>query len=162
MLPCKGKGRPKKPLSNSIMPCGSKPDLPDAHYNLGFLFQDQGDISAAVRQYKKVLDLNPDFHNALNNLAWIRATHPDAVFRDGTEAVELAKRSCELTGHRVASDLDTLAAAYAEAGRFGEAIKTASKVIDMATATGNKKLAREVGERVELYLRGVPYRERKE
>ncbi len=139
-----------------------KPDLPDAHYNLGFLFQDQGDISAAVRQYKRVLDLNPDFHNALNNLAWIRATHPDAVFRDGAKAVELAERSCELTNHQGASELDTLAAAYAEAGRFGEAIKTASKVIDMATAAGDKKLAREVGGRVELYLRGVPYRERKE
>ncbi len=115
-----------------------------------------------MRQYEKVLDLNPDFHNALNNLAWIRATHPDQVFRDGTKAVKLAERSCELTGHQVASELDALAAAYAEAGRFDEAIKTASKAIDMATAAGDKKLAREIRGRVELYLQGVPYRERKE
>ncbi len=138
-----------------------KPDSAEAHNNLGFLLQVQGDIPAAVRHYTRALDLNPDFPQALNNLAWIRATHPDAVFRDGTKAVKLAERSCELTGHQVVSELDTLAAAYAEAGRFSEAIKTASKAIDMATTAGDKKLAREIRGRVKLYLQSIPYRERK-
>jgi tetratricopeptide (TPR) repeat protein len=130
-----------------------------AHNNLGDAFRVQGDIPAAVRHYTRALDLNPDFPQALNNLAWIRATHADTVLRDGTQAVELAERCCELTGHRVAAALDTLAAAYAEAGRFGEAIKTASKAIDMATAAGNEKLAQKIHVRVVLYRQGVPYRE---
>jgi len=139
-----------------------KPDYAEAHYNLGTALSVQGDIPAAVRHYTRALDLNPDFPQALNNLAWIRATHPDAVFRDGTKAVKLAERSCELTGHQVVSELDTLAAAYAEAGRFGEAIKAALQAIDAETAEGNEKLAQKIHVRVVLYRQGVPYREASE
>ena len=136
-----------------------KPDYAEAHNSLGFAIHVQGDIPAAVRHYTRALDLNPDLPLALNHLAWIRATHPDTVLRDGTQAVELAERSCELTGHQVANALDTLAAAYAEAGRFGEATRTASNAIDAATDAGDEKLAREIRGRVELYRQGVPYRE---
>jgi hypothetical protein len=59
----------------------------------------------------------------------------------------------------MAAALDTLAAAYAEAGRFGEAIKTASQAIDLATAAGDEKLAQIIRGRVVLYRQGVPYRE---
>ena len=112
-----------------------------------------------MRHYTRALDLNQDLPLTLNNLAWIRATHPDTVLRDGTQAVELAERCCELTGHRVAPALHTLAAAYAEAGRFGEAIKTASQAIDAATAAANETLAQKIRGQVVLYRQGVPYRE---
>jgi hypothetical protein len=79
--------------------------------------------------------------------------------RGGTKAVELAERCCELTGHRVVATLDTLAAAYAEAGRFDEAIKTSAQAIDAATDAGNEKLAQAIRGRVVLYRQGVPYRE---
>jgi tetratricopeptide (TPR) repeat protein len=136
-----------------------KPDFAKAHTSLGAALGKEGDIPAAVRQYTRALDLNPDIPTALNNLAWIRATHPDEGLRDGTRAVELAERSCELTHHRAAGALDTLAAAYAEAGRFDAAIKTAASAIDAATAAGDEKLVREFRGRAELYGQGVPYRE---
>ena len=108
------------------------------------------------------MELNPDFPKACNNLARIRATHTDAALRDGAQAVELAERCCELTGHQVAAALDTLAAAYAEAGRFDEAIQTASRAIEVATAAGNEKFAQEIRGRLVLYRQSVPYRETSE
>ncbi len=135
------------------------PDHAEAHTSLGSALGAGGDAAAAVRRYTRALDLNPDSPRALNNLAWIRATHPDGVLRDGTQAVKLAGRICELTRHQAAGALDTLAAAYAEAGRFDAAIKTAASAIDAATAAENEKLVREMRERAELYGQGIPYRE---
>ena len=73
---------------------------------------------------------------ALNNLAWLLAAHPSDALRNGAEAVRLAERACELSEHREPVMLGTLAAAYAEAGRFGDAVKTAEKARDLAAATG--------------------------
>ena len=136
-----------------------RPDHASTHSNLGDAFGVQGDIPAAVRHYTRALDLNPNSLPALNRLAWIRATHGDAALRDGAQAVELAERSCELTGHQDATAIDTLAAAYAEAGRFDEAINTASQAIGAASAAGDEKLAQKIRDRVVLYRQGVPYRE---
>ncbi len=73
-----------------------------------------------------MLELNPNDARAYNNIAWIRATHPDPRFRNAVEAVALATRAVELARDDVNS-LDTLAAAYAEAGRFSEAVQTAAR-----------------------------------
>jgi len=135
------------------------PDHAEAHTSLGSALGAGGDAAAAVRRYTRALDLNPDSPRALNNLAWIRATHPDGVLRDGTQAVKLAERICELTRHQAAGALDTLAAAYAEAGRFDAAIKTAASAMDAATAAGNEELVQEMRERAELFGQGIPYRE---
>ena len=75
----------------------------------------------------------PEVHN---NLAWLLATHPSAEFRNGAEAVPLAERACQLTGGTNLAMLATLAAAYAEAGRFPEAVSTQQKVCDLAAAQG--------------------------
>ena len=71
--------------------------------------------------------MDPDYAFAYNNLAWVFATAPDAVFRNGNRALELAERAVELD--REAATLDTLAAAYAEVGRFDEAIRTQLQAI---------------------------------
>src|SRR4029077_7608990 len=68
---------------------------------------------------------------ALNSVAWFRATCPEAGMRDGKEAVELANKACELSQRRNSSYLDTLAAAYAEAGNFDQAIKYQNQVVQM-------------------------------
>ena len=74
------------------------------------------------------------------------------------EAVILAQRACELTDNRVANYSDTLAAAYAAAGRFNEAIATAQKAMNQARANGQDKLVREMAARLELYRSGRAYR----
>ena len=65
----------------------------------------------------------PSDTNLLNDTAWILATNPNASVRDGAEAVELAQRAVKLSGGQEPAILDTLAAAYAEAGRFADAVE---------------------------------------
>ncbi len=99
----------------------------------------------------------PDFPGALNNLAWILSTSPDPACRDGTEAVRLAQKACDLTGHKRAEMLGTLAAAYAEAGRFPEAIAAGEKAGKLAAGDGNLGLKEKNDKLLALYREGKPY-----
>jgi len=78
--------------------------------------------------------------------------------RNGTEAVELAERADNLTGSANASISATLAAAYAEAGRFPDAVKTAKSAVQLATNRGNTALADAIRAQIRLYQSGLPYR----
>ena len=99
-----------------------KPDEPRTHDNLGLLLADQGRTAEAIAEIREALRLKPDRPGPLNNLAWILAASPEAELRDGAGAVRLAERACKLTAYQEAGLLDTLAVAYAEAGRFPEAL----------------------------------------
>jgi Flp pilus assembly protein TadD len=134
-----------------------RPDDVMAQTALGMALDKQGDPHSALLQYMKVLAFSPNIPPALNNAAWIRATAADASLRDGEEAVRLAERLCRLSA--TPFDLDTLAAAYAEAGRFAEAVATAEKALGAAAAAGNETLATKIGRRLELYRRGEAFRE---
>ena len=101
--------------------------------------------------------LQPDFADACNSLAWLLATHPPAQGGDPARAVALAQRACEFTGNRWAGYLDTLAAAYAAAGRFGEAIATAEKAVELARTVGPSNSVGPFEARLELYRNGRAY-----
>jgi Flp pilus assembly protein TadD len=94
----------------------------------------------------------------LNNLARIRATHPDPKYRDGAQAVAGARRAIELSRREVHT-MDTLAAAYAEARRFPEALATARKALELARQQNNRALTDALRARLALYEAGKPYRE---
>jgi len=98
---------------------------------------------------------------ALNNLAWLRATLADDTLRNGPEAVECAERACKLTGFKEPIFLGTLAAAYAEAGRFKEAVTTAEQARDLANASNLKEVVRRNELLLELYRSGKPFRDTK-
>ena len=117
------------------------------------------DTAHAIDQYREGLRLKPDHPDALNNLAWIRAAHPNPAFRNGPEAVQLAQQACELTRFQRPMLVGTLAAAYAEAGRFDEAIATAQKARDLALASGQNDLAAQNQKLLELYQTRQPYHE---
>jgi len=119
----------------------------------------EGRWDDAVDYYRRTLALQPDCLPALNNLAWIHATHPEARYRNGAEAVRLAEEACRLTRYQRAIFVGTLAAAYAEAGRFVEALATAEKAEALARAAGDARLAEKNRELAALYRAGRPYRE---
>jgi tetratricopeptide (TPR) repeat protein len=118
-----------------------------------------GRSDEAVGYYAKALQLNPDNGKALNNLAWILAASSNDELRNGTEAVRLAEHACELTHYHEPLFIGTLAAAYAEAGRFSEAVTTAEKAEQLAAAARLKDLAGKNRQLLELYRAKKPYHE---
>ncbi len=136
-----------------------KEDQPFVLNKLGENYFLRGEIKEAFRCWNKVLELEPEWVGAINNLAWIKATHPDTDIRNPDEAVQLALRACKLTEHNRPDILDTLAVAYAAAGRYGEAIETAQKALGLAEATNQQQLADEIQRHLELFRCSQPYRE---
>ena len=93
--------------------------------NLGVVLAAQGRFREALTQFQRALQIQPDCVEARKNLAWLRATCPQASLRNGGEAIEHARRADQLCGGQRVDVLDALAAAYAEAGHFPEALTTA-------------------------------------
>lgn len=135
-----------------------KPQKSSAHHNLGQALSSKGEISGAIKHYRESLRLKPNSPGSLNGLSWILATNKNSEFRDGAEAARLAKRACELTNYRNPETLNTLAAAYAELGRFTEAVNATRKAIDLYISTGNEKRAKYIAGLQQLYKAGQPYR----
>jgi tetratricopeptide (TPR) repeat protein len=130
---------------------------PETFFHLGMTLGQSGRTREAVAQYREALRLNPNLAWALNNLAWVLAASPDDGLRNGAEAVRLAERACELTHYGEPLFIRTLAAAYAESGRFPEAVTTAEKAEQIATDAGSEKLAGNIRQLLELYRAGKPY-----
>ena len=131
----------------------------DAHYNMGNTLMMAGRTPDAVKHYSEALKSKPDHMDALNNLAWIYATHRNPAYRDGTKAVQLAEKAAEINGLQRPDLLDTLAAAYAEAGQFDKARQTAQKAIELARSTGHEKWVTDIEKRLQLYQSGRPFHE---
>jgi protein O-mannosyl-transferase len=113
----------------------------------------------ALKHWREAARLAPQWAEPLNNLAWALATDPHSGLRDGPEAVRLATRSAELSGTNDVRGLDTLAAAYAEAGRFAEATATARQAEAAAAAQGQADLIEQIHQRLACYESNQPYRE---
>ena len=129
------------------------------HLNLGHALLQQGKPQAAAAEYEAAVRLSPDLPMALNDLAWLRATHPSATLRDGNQAVLLAERACASNGED-ARCWDTLAAAYAEAGRFEDAVRSAAKARQLAQAAGQTNLVATIEQASALYQKHQPFRQR--
>ena len=119
----------------------------------------KGDAMAAIGFRRRRLELQPDDVETLGLLAWNLATYPDAAVRNGTEAVALAQRAVQLTGAGDPTILDVLAAAYAETGRFPDALATVGKALELATAQKNGALADVLRARMQAYRLGHPCRQ---
>jgi len=130
--------------------------------NLANVRAQQSRKAEAVVLFERALNLDPKSVEALNNLAWILATDSDTdpKLRDGARAVELAERACELTGFSQTAVMGTLAAAYAETGKFQEAVATAERACVLAQQAGQAELFKKNQELLALYKSRTAYRER--
>lgn len=153
-------GRFEEAISSFQETLKIKPDYSQAPTNLAAALARQGRYEEAVTHYHNILDHYSDDIAALNGLAWLRATCPTAAFRNGSEAVELAERAVRLSKGQSPTILDTLAAAYAEVGRFADAAKTARQAVNLAKRQGQMSLANSMKARIRLYEAKAPYREK--
>lgn len=135
------------------------PDDPEAQYSLGLALTMTGDGESGLVHFERAAGLKPEWPAALNAMAWVLATHPNSAIRDGGRAVPIAERACELTQNKDPTLLDTLAAAHAAAGMYDKAVSRAEEALSMAVRAGNTDLAEQIRLRLELYRRGMPYRE---
>lgn len=135
------------------------PDYAEAHYNLGNCLLRTGQIPEAIAHYERAVAIDPQFVPALNNLAVVLATCPDASVRNGPRAVALAESANQLSGGVNPVFLGTLASAYAEAGRFPEAVATAQHALQLAATRNNATLISTFQMQLGFYQKGLPFRD---
>jgi tetratricopeptide (TPR) repeat protein len=112
----------------------------------------------AVQRFREALRIDPNHLQTLVYLARLRASAPEPELRNGSEAIELAERAKAIAGEQEPFLLDTLAMAYAEAGRYPEAIRWTKLALQQIPAGGDPETSREMETRLRLYESGRPFR----
>jgi serine/threonine-protein kinase len=133
------------------------PESDGAYYNRAHAYADKKEYAKAIADYNEAIRLAPEDASSHTSLAWLLATCPQAEFRDGQRAVELATRACELSDWKDANDLENLAAAYAECGRFDDAVQWQTKAVALGTGLENPDESRQ---RLDLFKAGKPFRDK--
>ena len=123
--------------------------------NRRLAWEKKGDWEKLIADYEAALKEGSPTAATCNSLAWLRATCPVAKHRNGQQAVEYATKACELTAWKEANNLDSLAAAYAEARDFDKAVEWQKKGMGLAPADQKADFAT----RLKLYQDKKPYRE---
>jgi tetratricopeptide (TPR) repeat protein len=114
-----------------------RPEVEQAHAQLRRILLSLVREPDGLQRFREIAANAPESPRMLDELAWLLATYPDSKSRDGTEAVRLAERACALTERRIPALLDTLAAAYAEAGDFPRAISAAEEALNRSRSSGD-------------------------
>jgi tetratricopeptide (TPR) repeat protein len=151
------KGRVDDAISHYQQALQLNPDFAAAHSELAGTLLQKGRAAEAISHFQKALQLTPSNPSLQNNLAWLLATSPEASLRDGDKAVALARQASTLTGGQNPVVLHTLAAAFAEAGRFSEAVETAQRALSLAGTQSNTRLAAMLQSELKLYQAGSPF-----
>jgi tetratricopeptide (TPR) repeat protein len=153
------KGRIEEAVADLQRALQIQPNDADAHACLGNAFLRQGSLKDAVDQYEQASALAPQDPHSRNNIAWILATSSDASTRNGCRALDLAQAAVALSGGRDPQFRRTLAAAYAESGRFSEAISAAEQAMTIAANQGKSALATKLKQDIVLYREQIPLRD---
>ena len=153
------KGRVDEAIADWEKALEMQPDDADAHTSLGNALLQKGSLREAIAHYVTALALAPEDPHSRNNVAWILATASDSSIRDGARAVGFAQEAVQLSGGREPRFLRTLAAAYAESGRFSEAIAAARKAAVIATMQAKPDMAKRLEKDLVLFRGNLPLRE---
>jgi tetratricopeptide (TPR) repeat protein len=132
-----------------------EPTAAVGYNNRGELWSRKKDYEKALIDFAESIKLDPDNAHAYDSRAWLLATCPDGSFRDGARAVDSAIRACGLSEWMEASNIDTLAAAYAEHGEFDKAVQLQEEAIKLFADADQRKRGEE---RLSLYKEKKPYR----
>lgn len=151
------KGNNDRALADFNQAIRLSPQMMDAYNSRGFVWKAKGDPQRAIADFSQVIKLEPKFADAYDSLALILATSADAKVRNGKRSVELATKACELTQWKNVYYLNTLAAAYAEAGDYQQAASWQEKAIAAKSYTKAAEVAAQ--ERLKLYRAGKPFHE---
>jgi len=134
------------------------PEYTTAHGNLGEAYASKGDRVHAAQQFARAVEVSPDNPFLLNRLAWLLATSPEDEVRNGQRAVDLARHAVTLTSRQDLMSLETLSAAYAEAGRFEEAVSAGREALALAERQGDGAAA-QLASRVLMFESREKFRE---
>jgi len=151
-------GRAVEAEEHVVKALAKQPNDAHALTLLGLLRLTSGNVAEAIEFLERAIEADPGQWPAANNLAWIRAAHPDSNLRNGAEAVRLATLACEATGYTKSDILDTLAVAQAETGRFAAALETVEKALTLLSDEDDAA-AKPLQARRELYRAGRRYRD---
>jgi tetratricopeptide (TPR) repeat protein len=118
---------------------------------MGVALENQGKVSEAIQQFERAIQLRPDYVEALNNLSYVLATSQDALLRNSVRAIALSEQANHLTGGENPIVLGTLATAYAEAGRYPEAVATVTRAVQLPAVKSNPALISALESQLKLY-----------
>jgi len=127
--------------------------------DLAYVLEENGDQFDADVQRDTAFEIEPHWPAENDRWARILATHADAKRRDGAEAVRRSLQVCKVTRYQYAPFLETLAAAYAEAGLFKQAIETAARARNLAGGPQQKDLLKRLDRALSRYQNGEPFRD---
>jgi clan AA aspartic protease (TIGR02281 family) len=130
-----------------------EPGRASALANRGMAKQHTGDLDGAIADWTRAIEIDPGLALAYNQLAWVLATAERPAVRDGRRAVESALKACDLTQWKNPRFIDTLAAAYARAGNFEEAVKWQRKAMEKPRSANDSEAA----QRLRLYEESKPW-----
>jgi len=150
-------GRADEALAQYRQALEIDPDYAAANNNLGIALARRGQFDEAASHFRRAVELQPNNVDFQRNSASLLATCPEAALRNGAAAIEHAQQANQLSGGRRPEVLNTLAAAYAEAGRFPESLTAARKALELATQQDNHALVEVLRARIALYEAGKPY-----
>ncbi len=148
-------GKDKQAIEDFTQVAAIVPNYAPALQRRGEIYARLGEFKRAIDDFSMAIELSPKNVRGYNSLAWLRATCPDAAFRDGGSALLIANKACDLAQWKNFSALDTLAAAYAEEGQFEKALEWQKKALELAP----ENFKADLNTRLKLYEAGKPYRD---
>ncbi|MGB9005423.1 MAG: tetratricopeptide repeat protein [Candidatus Aminicenantales bacterium] len=153
------KGDYQKAVADYSVFLKSFPKVSMAYFRRGQAYGRLKRYREAIADFQKAIELEPKSIEAHNSLAWLLATAPEDGVRNGLQAIDYARKALDLAGDNNYFYMDTLAAAYAEAGRFEEAIALQEQAVSLLPADVSVQDRADFKKRLDLYKRHTPFRE---
>lgn len=135
------------------------PEFSRGRFELSEIFKELGEPGKSVALLRRILEKEPENPLVMSRLAWFLATQEKESIRNGKEAVLLAEKACEITRNSEPLFLLTLSAAYAEVGRFEDAVLAAETAAKSAEESNMEDLAGDIREKILVYKQNKPLRD---